>query len=438
VATAVYSAPMRARGTPFLVLAAILLFPTLAHAADDDLTSSGLLYMYIGAFGSGFITSLTPCVYPMIPITLAIFGARGENVSKRRSISLAAVYIVGMSLVYAMLGVLVATLFGATEFGQWMASPWVVIPLVLLFCALAASMFGAFQLNLPTGLQTRLSQIGGKGYRGAFAMGAVGGFIAAPCTGPALISILTFTAKTSTLGGGTALFIYGLGMGVPFFVLATAASSLPKSGPWMETVKSVAGTFMLLAALYFLRPLVPQFEQLASPRTSFLVTALALAVVGTVIGAFHLTFSDGLGHKLRKTFGIGLVLAGLFGTYLSLTAPERILPWVHDEAEAFKIARAENKGVMVDFSATWCGPCKELEVTFGHDEVYEALLKRYVPLKIDVTSVDAVNEEQQARYGRDTFPHVVFVTTEGAELARLRKLVEPDELLETLRAAKGL
>src|SRR5262249_22587756 len=156
----------------------------------DEAEQRGLAWMYITSFGAGFLTSLTPCVYPMIPITLAIFGARGKDVSKRRALALATAYVVGMGVTYSVLGVSVALIFGATALGSQLSHPAVVIPLVVLFVALAASMFGAFELNLPSGLQARLNQIGGKGYGGAFAMGLVGGFIAAPCTGPFLAGLL--------------------------------------------------------------------------------------------------------------------------------------------------------------------------------------------------------------------------------------------------------
>ena len=175
---------MSPRKSGLFVTAVLLLVPTLAFAAGGgDFAAAeqkGWVWMYLGAFGAGFLTSLTPCVYPMIPITLAIFGARGKDVSKRRAIALATAYVLGMGVTYAVLGVVFATIFGATGFGSQLSHPAVVIPLVILFVAFAASMFGAFEINLPSGLQARLNQIGGKGYGGAFAMGSVGGLIAAP------------------------------------------------------------------------------------------------------------------------------------------------------------------------------------------------------------------------------------------------------------------
>jgi thiol:disulfide interchange protein DsbD len=258
----------------------------------------------------------------MIPITLAIFE-RAAGRLEAASIALATAYVLGMGVTYAVLGIVFATLFGATGFGSQLGHPAVVIPLVILFVAFSASMFGAFEINLPSGLQARLNQIGGKGFRGAFAMGSVGGLIAAPCTGPFLGGLLAFTATTSVLGGGSMLFVYALGMGVLFWVLAAFASALPKSGPWMDTIKSISGVLMLLAAIYFLRPLLPWMRTFASPEYWFLITSGVLVVAGIGFGAFHLTFSSTPAHKLRKGLGLALVLAGQPGMWSWKLTPKQ-------------------------------------------------------------------------------------------------------------------
>ncbi len=430
----------RPRRVATLALLAIVLMPQLALAAGGgDFAADeqrGWFYLYLGAFGAGFATSLTPCVYPMIPITLAIFGARGDGVSKRRSLALATTYVLGMGVTYAVLGVIVATAFGAADFGKQLGHPGFVIPLVILFVAMAASMFGAFEMNLPSSLQARLNQIGGKGFRGAFAMGSVGGLIAAPCTGPYLLGLLAFTARTSAFGGGTMLFVYALGMGVLFFVLAVFASSLPKSGPWMEKVKSASGIAMLLAAIYFLEPLLPWMRTFASPAIWFAAAAAAVAALGLAIGAVHLSFhGTSVGTRARKALGIALVVGGAFCLWGWWLTPKHHLPWIHDETAAYAKARAEHKGVMVDFAADWCNPCKEMEKTFGDDDVYAEITQHFVPLKIDLTKSTDVTEDQERRYNRDTFPHVIFMATDGTELGRVRELIGPGAMLEVVRPA---
>ena len=195
-----------------------------AVAGFSETLENGLLVTLAVVFGKGLITSLTPCVYPMIPITVAVFGAK-ESSSKWRSFLLALCYVEGMAVFYTAVGTPFA-LAGKSASGL-LSNPWVVIPIAVLLLVLAASFFGAFNLNLPSSLTTKLSSMGGKGFKGAFIMGIVAGPIAAPCTGPFLIDMIAHVAATGDpLLGALMLFTYAHGIGVLFFVLAlTAASS---------------------------------------------------------------------------------------------------------------------------------------------------------------------------------------------------------------------
>jgi thiol:disulfide interchange protein DsbD len=421
-----------------LVLLAVFLVPAVAQAACDpfnEYQQKGWAWMYLASFAFGFQTSLTPCVYPMIPITLGIFGARGKDVSRGKALLLATSYVVGMGLTYATLGVIIALVGG--QFGTILANPYVVVPIVLIFAALAASLFGAFEMNLPQSWQNKLNQVGGRGFRGAFAMGLVGGLIAAPCTGPFLLGLLTFVATSrSVVGGGSLLFVYALGMGVLFWVLAAFAMSLPKSGRWMEWVKSAGGILLLLGGIYFLKPLLPFMRHLAVPETWFLLVAISLIVAGLAIGAIHLSFHGSAFDKVRKATGIALVLAGAFAAWSYKLTPKQKLPYIYDdEAAAFDKARAEGKGVMVDFSATWCVPCGELELTFGDDDIHELITKNFVPLKFDVSNDDATSTERRARYKAGTLPAVIYLSTDGHAVGRVDHMMEPDELQPLLQRA---
>jgi thioredoxin:protein disulfide reductase len=420
-----------------------LLWPTLALAAADDFAAyreRGWFWLILAAFGFGFLTSLTPCVYPMIPIVLGIFGARGQNVSRRRAMALASLYVAGMGVTYAALGTIFAQI--GKEFGSLLGDPKVVVPVVILYLALAASMFGAFDLNLPSSVQEKLNRVGGRGFGGAFAMGLVGGFTAAPCTGPFLAGILGFVAQThNTAAGAFLLFAYAAGMGVLFFVLAAFAISLPKSGRWMEWVKSIGGIALLVAALYFLRPIVGALRTFGTAELWFLGVSIGVAVIGLAAGAVHLSFHDAGAIKARKAVAVAFAVVGIFGVVAWIMTPKHKLAWLYDrEEEAFARARAEGKGVLVDFSATWCNPCIELELRFGDADVYKEINANFVPLKFDVTEGSDEDKAARERYRAQTLPAVVLVTPDRDVLGRIGgkedgSLPEPAEILEILRPA---
>jgi thiol:disulfide interchange protein DsbD len=297
-------------------------------------------------------------------------------------------------------------------------------------------MFGAFDLNLPASWQSKLNQVGGRGYGGAFGMGLVGGLTAAPCTGPFLAGILGFVATTgSTVAGSTLLFTYAMGMGVLFWVIAAFTASLPRSGRWMEWIKSFGGVALLAVAIYFLRPLLPQIETLTDTSLVFLGSAIALIVLGLVLGAIHLSFHDGWAVRVRKALGVLFMVVGTTGVVNWVLTPERHLSWHHGEDSAFAQARAEGKGVMIDFAASWCAPCKELELTFASAGVYEAISENFVPLKFDVTAGTDEDEARQARWNATTLPAVIFVDAEGNELARVSQYLPPQKFLKILEPA---
>ena len=389
-----------------------------AEAAGHGMGSA-----FLFALTAGLLTALTPCVYPMIPITISVFGGRG--VSRRRSFGLATLYVAGIAVMFGTLGTIFAMLGKA--FGTYLASPWVVIPLAAFFLLMAASMFGAFELALPSGLQARLARVGGRGFGGAFLMGLVGGLIAAPCTGPPLAGILAFVATTrDAVGGFFLLATYAVGIGVPFWAIAGFSMQMPRSGPWMEAVKSVFGIALIVAALYYLKNVVPRLAHLTGHTVKFLGVAAGAIALGLVLGAVHLSFHDAFGRRLRKGLGVALASLGLFAITNYVLTPKLELAWMHGEAEALQLAKTQNRPVVIDFMADWCLPCKEMDVqVFANPDVGDEL-RDFTLLRVDLTreDEDASLGAVKAKYGVNTLPAVRIVSPAGRVVRRFDTVID--------------
>ena len=391
------------------------------------------------ALTAGLLTALTPCVYPMIPITISIFGAK-TGVSRARALTLATFYVAGIAFMFGALGTAFALLGKA--FGTFLANPFVIVPLAIFFVLMGLSMFGAFELALPVGLQTRLSRIGGRGFGGAFLMGLVGGIIAAPCTGPPLAGILAYVATTRDAVFGFALLAtYAVGIGLPFWALAGFSMSMPRSGPWMESVKSVFGIALFTAALYYLKNVVPSLGTITGRTPLFLAGALAMALVGVAVGAIHLSFHDRAGRRLRKAAGVALATAGLFAvTNYVLTPRESIaLRWLHTEPEAVADARAGRRPMLIDFMASWCLPCKEFELKVFSNPQVAAEMQTFTLLRVDLTREDddpALGVIKQ-KYGADTLPAIRLLSPEGQLRGKTDVLMSADEFRALLISSRA-
>jgi thioredoxin:protein disulfide reductase len=437
--------------------AVVIALPRLAvtgsTGAANDLglgaqLAQGSLVAFALAFAGGVLTSLTPCVYPLIPITVSIFGARSSK-SRGQAMALSGLYVLGIAATYSALGASAA--LTGKAFGTVMQNGWVLALVAAVFLVMAASMFGAFELQLPASLQAKLSAVGGAGYAGALAMGLVAGLIAAPCTGPVLAAALAFVATKGSVAYGVAImFAYALGIGLLFFVIGAFSVSLPKSGPWMETVKSLFGVALLAMALVYLKDAFPGVKSIFSASPAAALAAAALAALGVLLGALTRSFHEAK-DRLPKAAGVALVALGVvYATGVgnararSAAADEGITWLVNQEVAGLAMARAEKKPVVIDFWGDWCAACKELDHTAWSDPRVQDELRRFVAVKMD-NSMDKMDDPKiaaavdaaMAKYGILGQPTVIFIDANGRELpgpARVTSVIGADEMLAKLRA----
>ncbi|HEU4576741.1 MAG TPA: cytochrome c biogenesis protein CcdA [Polyangiaceae bacterium] len=428
---------LQARSLTLSALSLVLLTPGVVLAAGPDLFQEGLargpFYAALTAFLGGLLVCLTPCVYPMVAITVSVFGARGDS-SRRQAMALSSAFVLGIAAMFTPLG-LIAGLTGSL-FGSALANPWVTTFIALVFLGLAASMFGAFEFMLPSGVTNRLARVGGAGYGGAFLIGLVSGLVAAPCTGPVLTGILLWIGKTRSAAlGSLVLFAFSIGLGIPFWLVGTFAVRLPRAGRWMLWTKSFFGVVLGVLALYFLqnalRPLA-SLSHWGGSRPSF---AAALLVAGVLLGAIHLSFDAGHITRFRKAAGVVSSIGGALMLVAWLEAPPAQLRWERSEATATQRAASEAKPLLLDFTAEWCGACKELaRHTFADPTVMQEA-SRFVAVQVDATSDDdPAIDELKDKYGVVGLPTVILLGANGQERARITEFVPPEQFSSMLRS----
>ncbi len=421
--------------------AAVFLYPKVLGAgptATFDVASGlagGRILAALGLiFVGGILTAMTPCVFPLIPITLAIFGAKPEA-GRSRSVLLALTYTFGMALLFSALGV--AAVLGGKAFGSSLGNPWLMTGIAVILLALALSMFGLYEITVPAFLSARLQSIGGAGFAGAFGMGLVAGVLAAPCTGPVLSAILVYVATIQSVPKGAGLlFVYAMGVGVPFLFLAAFSMKLPKSGPWMDAVKSVLGSALVALAFSYIRDAFPAVRTALSHSTAIPQAALvgAFAVtVGVLIGAVHKTFHGSTTDRVLKFAGTALVILGFTVRAAAANAGSG-LEWRHDLEDALKTAAVEKRPVLIDFFADWCEACKELDRKVYPDPRVQEAAKRFVRIKVDGTNENDALDRLYERFGVQALPTVAFVSSKGSLLhdPRVTGYLDPAKFAEVL------
>jgi len=331
--------------------------------------------------------------------------------------------------------------------GSALSNAFVVSGLAILFTALAASMFGAFELALPSGLNNKLSTVGGVGFKGAFVMGLVMGLIAAPCTGPFLTGMITVIATSrDVVLGSASLFAFALGLGVLFFIAGAFAVSLPKGGAWMMGIKWISGVGLAYMSFAYLRDrFEPVRNLVAHPGYVFGAVTGVVFLVGIVLGVIHMVAErrkSPIAH-LSKPLKLASIIPAVVGCALFVSwipQPHGIDPnvpaiaWINSEEQGRAKAVAENKPLLIDFGAEWCAGCKELEHQTFPDPGVRTEAQRFIAIHVDATDDDAPDTKRLSeKYKVIGLPTVIMIDTNGKEVARFNEFVKPAPFVEAMK-----
>ena len=430
----------------------------IKNASDSNALSRFLtqasLPMIVGTLlllGMGL--AFTPCVFPMMPIlTSLIAGEDKKTLTPMRGFKLSLVYVLGMALVYALLGSLMASLGARANVAVWLQQPAVIIASALLFVILALSMFGVFTLQLPSGVQNRLNQWSNqqKGGRmmGAFVMGAISALVVSPCVSAPLVGVLGFISTTGNAQmGALALFALGLGMGVPLIVLGTTGGRfLPKAGVWMNAVKGFFGIGLLAVAIGLLERIVPPAVTMvlwallcagsavfmgafarAHTRVAQVLKALGLLLfayaIALLIGAW-----SGQTNPLKPLAGLSLNRANVTGANANsnVGVPFKTITTIDALNAELVQAKQVGKPVVLDLVADWCASCKVMERTTFMDAQVVARLSNYTALRLDITDTSSAHNAWMQTQGIFGPPVVQFYDAQGVERINQRVTGEAD------------
>jgi thioredoxin:protein disulfide reductase len=392
----------------------------LASLLESNGLLLGLFFIFIG----GLALNLTPCVYPLIPITIGYFGGQSEGSTSKLTL-MGVLFVLGMALTYSVIGVVTA-LSGAI-FGALLQNTFVIIFIALIFVVLSLSMFGVYEFKLPDAL---VAKAGGakSGMFGAFFMGLTMGIVAAPCIGPFVIGLVTYVAaRANPLEGFLMFFVLAIGLGLPYLFLAIFSGkikALPRAGEWMDGVKHVFGFILIGMALYFILPLLPK---------SFSAYVLPAFMI---ITAIYLLFFEKLAKKVKgfQIFKISFsVLLIAIAAYALYPSQSNSINWESYSSDSIPTEINNKRGIIIDFYADWCIPCKELDaLTFSNDRVI-LQADNFYTFKADMTkSLSPEVEELRKKYNIVGVPTVLIINSDGEEVERITGFVDADEFLKLI------
>jgi thiol:disulfide interchange protein DsbD len=414
-----------------------------------DFDNKGIPALFLLVFLGGLALNLTPCVYPMIPITITYFG--GQSQGKKGSLIVhSCLYVVGMAVTYSILGVVAAMTGGFL--GAALQFPAVLIGIALVMGLLALSMFDVYEFRMPAALN-RLVGSSQKGFAGSLLMGLTVGIAAAPCIGPFVLGLLTYVGNMGNLLLGFSLFfVLAIGLGVPFLALGIFSGNirrLPRSGAWMIWVRKIFGFILLAMALYFLESLFP------NRMTYYLTFALLMLLAGIYLAWIDPVESTGRAFPLIRNF-TGIIFfavalyAGLIGIQAGIghspassggSGSNGGIQWAPYTEAMLDRAHRESKSVFIDFYADWCVPCKELDAkTFSTPEVIDRS-GEFIMLKVDLTSSDdAQSNALIEKYRIRGVPTLIFLQPDGREILPLREtgFVSKEVFLDKMNRALQL
>ena len=432
-------------------------------AITEKLKTSGFFLNIITFFGFGLLLALTPCVFPMIPILSGIIVGQGEKITPMKGFTLSLAYVVAMALTYAVAGLIAASV----HFNLQVASQnvWVISVFSLIFILLALSMFGFYDIQLPSSWQSKLSSISdsqqGGSLVGAFIMGGLSAIIVGPCVAPPLAGALLYISQTGNqLLGGLALFALGIGMGAPLLLIGGSAGSfLPRAGMWMESIKKIFGVLLLGVAIWFISRVVPPVVELYLWAALLIVTAIYMGALDQLkedaswrrlwkgMGIIMLVYgvvlligaSGGSNSVLRPLQGIARLSGGGEAAQAEHTLPFKRIKSLADLNAELQQAGMNGEHVMLDFYADWCVSCKEMEAYTFPDPAVQSALKNVVLLQADVTANDDADNELMSNFNIVGPPAILFFGKDSRELKPYRVVgfKEADEFAAHVREATG-